>query len=147
MSDLISRRFDELTVRQFHDIARLRSEVFVVEQDCVYLDLDGRDIEPDTTHHWIEVDGAIGCYARTLKESAGKVRIGRIVTSPTVRSRGLAASLVMSLIADFGRGTIVLEAQSQLADWYRRFGLEVVGDEYIEDGIPHVPMRREPIDM
>jgi ElaA protein len=144
MGDLISRRFDELTAREFHAIARLRSQVFVVEQECVYLDLDGRDSEPDAWHHWIEVDGAIACYARTLSEPAGSTRIGRVVTAPSSRGRGLARSLIGALVERDGAGVIVLEAQSHLADWYARFGFDVIGDEYLEDGIAHVPMRRRP---
>jgi ElaA protein len=149
MSDLISRRFDQLTVREFHDIARLRSEVFVVEQECVYLDLDGRDTAAE--HHWIEVDGTIACYARTLGEAPNEpeagpsvVRIGRVVTPRSRRGSGLAASLIEHLVARHGAGAIVLDAQSHLADWYARFGFDVTGAEYLEDGIPHVPMRRPP---
>lgn len=144
MSDLISRRFEVLTVRELHDIARLRSSVFVVEQDCVYLDLDGRDTEHDAEHHWFEVDGVIACYARSLVEPDGDVRIGRVVTTPSARGRGLAATLMTNLVERFGTDPLVLEAQSHLADWYRRFGFAATGDEYLDDGIPHVPMRRTP---
>lgn len=144
---MISRRFDELTALQFHDLARLRSEVFVVEQRCVYLDLDGRDVEPGTEHHWIETGGVIACSARTLVDADGVVRVGRVVTAPAARGRGLAGSLMVELVARYGAGTLMLEAQAHLAEWYGRFGFEIDGDEYVEDGIPHVPMRREPVDM
>ena len=141
---MISRRFDELAVREFHDIARLRSEVFVVEQGCVYLDLDGRDVEPATEHHWLSLDGEVACYARTLVEPDGAVRIGRVVTAPARRGAGLAASLVTALVERHAGEPLVLEAQSHLADWYSRLGFVVTGAEYLEDGIPHVPMRRDP---
>jgi ElaA protein len=144
MTDLISRRFDELTGRELHDIAQLRSEVFVVEQECVYLDLDGRDTEPGAGHHWIEVDGLIASYARTLTEPGGAVRIGRVVTAPAVRGRGLAAAVMAALVEQFGAAALVLEAQSHLAGWYVRFGFAVAGEEYLEDGIPHLTMRRAP---
>jgi len=142
MPDLTSRRFHELTALEFHDIARLRSEVFVVEQNCVYLDLDGRDAGPGTEHHWIEADGRIVCYARTMTEPGGEVRIGRVVTSAGTRGRGLATELMYALVERFDADPIVLDAQSHLADWYEGFGFDVVGDEYLDDGIPHVPMRR-----
>ena len=144
MTDLISRRFDALTVRELHDIARLRSEVFVVEQGCIYLDLDGCDTGPGAEHHWIEVDGSIASYARTLTESGGEVRIGRVVTAPDVRGRGLAAIVMVALVELFGAAPLVLEAQSHLTEWYDRFGFVVAGEEYVEDGIPHVTMRRAP---
>jgi ElaA protein len=144
VSDLISRRFAELTAREFHDIARLRSAVFVVEQECVYLDLDGRDVDTDAEHHWVETDGEIAAYARTLSEPDGTARIGRVVTAASARGRGIAGALIDALIERYGADVIVLEAQSHLADWYRRFRFEITGDEYLEDGIPHVPMRRSP---
>lgn len=135
-----SRRFDELDVTTFHDIARLRCDVFVVEQACIYPEFDGRDIEPDTVHHWIAQDGGVATYARTLVEPDGGHRIGRVVTAPGARGRGLAAGLIGHLV-DTRAGFLVLDAQSHLAGWYERFGFEVSGDEFVEDGIPHVPMR------
>lgn len=139
---VISKRFDELTTREFHDLLRLRIDVFVVEQSCPYPELDGRDVEPGTEHHWIEgaTDGP-SCYARTLDDGHA-IRIGRVVTEPGARGDGLAAALVAHLVERFDGHTIVLDAQSQLSDWYRRFGFEPDGDEFVEDGIPHVPMRR-----
>lgn len=146
---VISRRFDELSAREFHDIARLRGDVFVVEQDCAYADLDGRDLEPATEHHWLageddDGDGPIVCYARSLAEHDGTVRIGRVVTARSVRGRGLAGALIAALLDRFDGSTIVLDAQSHLADWYAGFGFDVVGDEFLEDGIPHVPMAAFP---
>jgi ElaA protein len=141
--DVTSRSFDELTARQLHDIVRLRCDVFVVEQRCAYPELDGRDVEPTTGHHWIaDGDLAVACYARTLVDPGEVVRLGRVVTAPPSRGRGLAAGLVQTLIERFADRMIVLDAQSHLADWYRTFGFEQSGDEFVEDGIPHTPMCR-----
>ena len=139
--DPVSRRFDELTAAELHAFLRLRCDVFVVEQECPYPELDGRDIEPGTEHVWLADDGGILAYLRTLAEPDGSTRIGRVVTAPSARGRGLAGRLVHHVGARTP-GDIVLDAQSHLVDWYRRLGYEVDGPEFVEDGIPHVPMRR-----
>lgn len=140
---MVSRRFDELTARELHDVLRLRTDVFVVEQACPYPELDGRDVEPGTEHHWIADAGlTVACYARTLHDPGGVVRIGRVVTAPAVRGRGLAAVMMRALVDRHGDAPLVLDAQSHLAEWYRAFGFVPAGDEFVEDGIPHVPMRR-----
>ena len=139
---VISKPFDELTTREFHDLLRLRIDVFVVEQSCPYPELDGRDVEAGTEHHWTTGDdGTPTCYARTL-DDGDVVRIGRVVTASNARGAGLAAALMCQLLERLDGHTVVLDAQSHLADWYRHFGFETDGDEFVEDGIPHVPMRR-----
>ncbi len=123
-------------------ILQLRCDVFVVEQACAFLDLDGRDLEPSCRQLWItDDDGGVVAAARVL-DDGGARRIGRIVTRTDARGRGLAARLVEHFVAT-SDGPWVLDGQSHLAGWYRAFGFEVSGDEYLEDGIPHVPMRRE----
>jgi ElaA protein len=140
---VVSRRFDELTALEFHDLVRLRTDVFVVEQACPYPELDGRDVEPSTEHHWIAGGGlTVACYARTLSDPGGVVRIGRVVTARAARSRGLAALMMRVLIDRHGDAPLVLDAQSHLAGWYATFGFARAGDEFVEDGIPHLPMRR-----
>jgi ElaA protein len=138
-----SKRFAELTTQELHDLLRLRCDVFVVEQECAYPELDGRDDEPGTGHHWIVADGSIAVYARTLHDDDA-VRIGRVVTAPGARGRGLAGHLVGHLVEAVD-APIVLDAQSHLQQWYERLGFVVDGEEFVEDGIPHVPMRRDPI--
>ena len=136
------RALDEVPPRALYGILRLRSQVFVVEQTCVFLDPDGRDLEPSCRQLWIEDDdGSVVAAARVLDEGDAR-RVGRIVTTPPARRRGLGATLVEHVLANHP-GPWVLDGQSQLVDWYRRFGFEVSGDEYLDDGIPHVPMRRE----
>lgn len=135
-----SRTFGELSTRELHDILALRSEVFVVEQQCVYLDIDGRDTESGTRHHWIDDAGRMTAYARTLAEPFGETRIGRVVTRPHNRGEGLAR-LLMEHLVDVVSGPIVLDAQSYLVPWYESLAFAVTGPEFDDDGIPHVPMR------
>jgi ElaA protein len=123
-------------------ILALRSEVFVVEQDCVYADLDGRDLEPDARQLWIEQDGAVVATLRLLRDPDGRARIGRVATAASARGSGLAAALMRRALELAGDREIVLDAQTYLFDWYRRFGFVRDGADYVDDGIPHVPMRR-----
>jgi ElaA protein len=124
-----------------HDLLRLRVDVFVVEQGCPYPELDGRDVEADTVHWWVEEDGAVVAYLRVLLEPDGTHRVGRVVTAREVRGRGLGETLVRRVLGTLP-GTVVIDAQSHLADWYARFGFEPSGAEFVEDGIPHTPMTR-----
>lgn len=125
-------------------VLALRSDVFVVEQDCVYADTDGRDLEPDARQLWAEQDGKIVATLRLLRDSDGCARIGRVATAVSARGSGLAAQLVQRAIELAGPAEIVLDAQTYLFDWYARFGFVRDGDDYVEDGIPHIPMRRTP---
>ncbi|MEZ5262090.1 MAG: GNAT family N-acetyltransferase [Acidimicrobiia bacterium] len=123
-------------------LAALRSAVFVVEQQCPYLDLDGRDLEAATTQLWFEAAGGqVVAALRVMAEAGGGWRIGRVVTDPAHRAAGLARRLLEQAMA--GRtGPFVLDAQSYLTEWYGRFGFVVDGPAFVEDGIPHTPMRR-----
>ena len=136
---ITSKHFDELSTTELYAILRLRCEVFVVEQDCAYLDLDGRDLEPGTVHHSIDRDGQLVAYARQLTDADGSTRIGRVITAGTHRGEGLSARIVRH-ITESGSGRVALDAQSYLVGWYERLGYETCGDEYVEDGIPHTPM-------
>ena len=134
-----SARFQELSITELYAILRLRSEVFVVEQACIYLDLDGRDSEPTTTHWWVETrTHEVVATLRLLRNKPGSV-IGRVVTAPGYRRRGLASQLLLQSLRVAPRPTRA-NAQSHLEDWYGRFGFVRDGDEFVEDGIPHVPM-------
>ena len=136
-----SARFPELTGQQLYAILRLRAEVFVVEQGCVYLDTDGRDIEPTTTHFWIEArDGSVIAVLRLLRSKPGS-EIGRVATRPDHREQGHATRLLLHALRVAPSPTRI-NAQSRLAPWYERFGFVADGEEFVEDGIPHVPMIR-----
>ena len=132
----------DLDAGTLYRILALRSAVFVVEQNCVYLDPDGRDLEPDARQLWIESDGAALATLRLLRDPDGAARIGRVATVASARSSGLAARLMSRALELTGSGPVVLDAQSYLLDWYARFGFVRQGAEYLDDGIPHVTMRR-----
>jgi predicted GNAT family N-acyltransferase len=136
-------RFAELTPFELYGLCRLRVDVFVVEQECPYPELDGRDPEPGTVHLWFEDDGAVLACIRILDDGDTRA-IGRVATASSARGRGLAARLMDEGIARCEGFPITLGAQAYLEGWYARFGFRRSGEGYVEDGIPHVPMRREP---
>jgi ElaA protein len=121
----------------------LRVAVFVVEQDCPYQELDGRDLEPTTRHVWVEREGAPAAYLRVL-EDGPEARIGRVVVDAAHRGEGLAAHLLEHVLAGLSGRAVVLDAQAHLEGWYARAGFVRQGEDFLEDGIPHVTMRRAP---
>lgn len=140
VQDATLAELDPLTL---YRILRLRSEVFVVEQDCAYLDLDGRDAEPDARQLWIAgPDGSVLATLRLLTDPGEVARIGRVATARSARREGLAADLMRRALELAGARAVVLDAQSYLVGWYGRFGFVADGSEYLEDGIPHTPMHR-----
>ena len=139
---LHDRPLDEVPPRALYRILQLRSQVFVVEQTCVFLDPDGRDLEPGCRQLWIDDEsGEVVAAARVLDEGHAR-HIGRIVTVEAQRRSGLGQQLLEHFLASYD-GPWELNAQSRLRGWYEGFGFRVSGDEYLDDGIPHVPMRRE----
>jgi ElaA protein len=135
--------FAELTPFEVYGLCRLRVDVFVVEQECPYPELDGRDTEPATVHLWFESEGEVAATIRLLDDGANRV-IGRVATAAAFRGQGLAARLIEEGIGLCAGAPITLGAQAHLEGWYERFGFRRSGPGYVEDGIPHVPMRREP---
>ncbi len=130
----------DLTAAQLDRILRLRAEVFVVEQACCYLDPDGRDVDPATTHLWLAEGDAIASYLRLLPEPGAGHRIGRVVTAADRRGKRLSGRLLVAALAIAER-PVVLHAQSHLVGLYAAHGFEVDGAELLDDGIPHTPMR------
>ena len=136
---------DDLPVRTAYDVWRLRQQVFVVEQDCPYPDLDGRDLEESTRHVvLLDGDGREGHVVGTLRvlDDGGWARIGRVVVAPTVRGRGLAAVMMDEAMALCGDREVRLDAQTGLTAFYEGYGFVVTGPQFDEDGIMHVPMSR-----
>ncbi|SFL10865.1 GNAT family N-acetyltransferase [Geodermatophilus ruber] len=140
---LRTARFAELTPFELYALCRLRVDVFVVEQRCPYPELDGRDAEPATVHLWFEDDSGVLATIRVLDEGERRT-IGRVATAASARGRGLAGRLLEAGIELCGDAPISLGAQAHLEGWYGTFGFRRSGPGYVEDGIPHVPMRREP---
>ena len=132
--------FGHLEPDAVYAICKLRQDVFVVEQQCPYPDLDGRDVDPGTRHVLLLADDALLGYARVLDDE-DVWRIGRVLLAPAARGKGWATAIVDTAL-DLAKGRdVVLDAQSPLAGWYATFGFEVTGPEFMEDGIPHLPMR------
>ena len=122
----------------------LRAAVFVVEQECPYLDPDGRDLDSSTEHVWVTgTGGAMAAYLRILHEPDHTVRIGRVVTAAERRDERLGSQLLAAAL-DGVVDTVVLNAQSHHTSLYERHGFVVDGPEFLDDGILHTPMRRPP---
>ncbi|MEU7844204.1 GNAT family N-acetyltransferase [Micromonospora sp. NPDC049114] len=146
-TEIRAASFADLDARTFHDLLKLRIDVFVVEQNCPYPELDGRDVEPGTRHLWLTDGDAPLAYLRILADPDGAARIGRVVVAPKARGGGQAGRLMTAALDLVGNRPCVLEAQSHLVGFYARHGFAVSGPEYVEDGIPHTPMRRKVIDV
>ena len=138
MSDIQAASFYELSVDRLYDILRVRVEVFVVEQECAYSEIDNLDAQ--ATHFWIDDATGIATYLRLIREE-NCCRIGRVVTRADVRSKGLSKELIEHVMR-ISEGPWVLSAQSYLRDWYINLGFSQTGPEFLEDGIPHIPMSR-----
>jgi ElaA protein len=134
--------FERLDIGTLYALMRLRVDVFVVEQTCPYPELDGRDTEPGTRHVWHSVDGRPVGYLRIMDEPDGGARIGRVCVDRSQRGTGLARRLMTAALDRIGERTCVLDAQSHLAGFYAGLGFQPDGPEFVEDGIPHVPMCR-----
>lgn len=136
---------DGISARDMYAIAQLRLAVFGIEQDCIYQDLDGRDLEPSTQQLWLATEaGELASSIRVLDESheePGLVSIGRVVTAPAWRGKGVAGALLEHAIGELDGHSILIHAQAHLQHWYARFGFQAFGEEFLEDGIPHIAMR------
>lgn len=135
----------ELTPAQLHGLLKLRVDVFVVEQQCPYPEIDGRDLALDTTHIWWHPEGAPWPSAclRVLVDPGGVRRIGRVCTAREARGAGLGRLLMTAALDRIGDVESVLDAQVQAQGMYARFGYVPEGEPFDEDGIPHITMRRQ----
>lgn len=138
--------FEQLTVRELYDIMALRQEVFVVEQNCPYLDADGKDL-----HAWHlmgrDPDLRLLAYTRLLPVGVsyeGYCSIGRVVSSPAARGTGGGRAVMQRSIELcrhlFGPAPIKIGAQTYLLRFYESLGFRSTSEEYLEDGIPHTKM-------
>jgi ElaA protein len=133
--------FSEMSAAVLYAIVRLRINVFVVEQQCPYEELDGRDIEDSALHVWTRDGDDIVGYLRVLPEPPG-YRIGRVCTEPRHRGKGLAAAMLSAALRHTGDAPVRLHAQTAAVRLYQRHGFTMDGPQFLEDGIPHVPMLR-----
>ncbi|HEV7755610.1 MAG TPA: GNAT family N-acetyltransferase [Mycobacteriales bacterium] len=134
-------RSSDLDAATLYALLRLRVDVFVVEQRCPYPELDGADLAPGTLHLWTSDEAGPAAYLRILDDPDGSVRIGRVCTRADARGRGLAAGLVREALGKVRGRPVTLNAQTHLTGWYRKFGFVVSAPEFLDDGIPHTPMR------
>jgi ElaA protein len=138
--------FAALAPGDLYALLQLRTEVFVIEQACVFQDMDGSDA--DAVHLLGSTDGALVAYARCFAAGVkfAEASIGRVVTRDTLRGQGAGHVLMRQAIAcvfeHWGPQPIRIGAQARLEKFYRQHGFQVAGLPYIEDGIPHVEMLR-----
>ena len=139
---LHQRGAGDLDAPTLYALLQLRVEVFVVEQACPYVELDGLDLQPQTRHFWLENPGGeVISTLRLLQDVAG-FRIGRVCTRAAERGHGHSARLLQAALAEVGDRPCRISAQTYLAGMYSRLGFTPDGAEFLEDGIPHVPMVR-----
>lgn len=141
------KSFESLSVFELYDILRLRSEIFVVEQNCVYLDLDGKD--KVALHLFGEFEGKIVAHARLFKAgiSFENASIGRVTVAADYRDRKWGHDLMREAIAGillhFGESQITIGAQLYLKKFYESHGFMQTSEMYLEDDIPHIEMKKE----
>ena len=147
--NFICAPFDALSIHQLYAVMALRQEVFVVEQNCPYLDADGKDLR---AHHLMGFDeeGALIAYCRLLPPGLvyhGYASIGRVVNAPHMRGKGMGIELMQEALAQckflFGNLPIKISAQCYLIRFYESLGFHTQGESYLEDDIPHIAMIRK----
>lgn len=140
--NFVSKYFEELTTCELYEILKARAEIFVVEQECVYQDMD--DIDYNSLHMFYEANGKVVAYARAYEKTGEgqAVRLGRVLTLE--HGKGLGGTLLKASIGEIRKRwnptKIVIEAQCYATGYYEREGFKICSDEFLEDGIPHVKM-------
>ena len=140
--NLVSKYFHELTTTELYELLKSRAEIFVVEQNCIYQDLDDKDYH--SLHIFYEENGRIIAYLRAFEKDASTktVQIGRVLTLN--HGIGLGGKLledgIMQIREKLNPSTIFIEAQCYATGFYEREGFVISSEEFLEDGIPHVEM-------
>lgn len=144
MLDIQTKTFEQLNTKELYDLLQLRSEVFVVEQDCVYQDIDGKD---QKAFHMLGYKNKnLVAYTRIFKpgDYFKEASIGRVVVKETQRQYSYGYDImnasVEAIQKHFKTSDIRISAQTYLKRFYNNLGFKEVGEEYLEDGIPHVNM-------
>lgn len=144
--EIVIKSFKEFTTKELYAVLQLRSEVFVVEQNCVYQDIDGKDFK--AVHILGIKAGKVVVYTRIFKpgDYFKKTAIGRVVVKASERKYGWGKMIMETSIKyiedNFEESTIALSAQTYLIKFYNSLGFQKTGKEYLEDGIPHIKMIR-----
>lgn len=136
------KEFQELSLTELYSILKLRSEVFVVEQNCPYADMDDKD--QDAYHLWLSSENQIVAYCRVLDNGDDSVLIGRVVVDKNFRGKKLGKDIFQTAFdlckLNYPHKIIRISAQLYLQEFYTGFGFATVSGVYLEDGIPHVRM-------
>lgn len=138
--------FEALSLPELYSVLQLRSEVFVVEQNCVYQDIDGKDEK--ALHVIGELDGQTVAYCRLFKpgDYFDQASIGRVIVKETFRDKKWGHDLIREAIEaitiHFGESQITISAQLYLKKFYESHGFKQTSEEYLEDGIPHIEMKK-----
>lgn len=145
MLSFVCKAFHELTKEELYTILALRAEVFIVEQDCPYQDVDGKDLQ--SLHVLGQYDGKLMAYSRVLGKGVSYpsyASIGRIVTAPSARGKNHGHALVDFSIdicqKNFPNQPIKISAQAHLEKFYNSHAFIATGEAYLEDNIPHIGM-------
>ena len=142
---LICKHFNDLTAKELYEILRLRVDVFVVEQNCSYPEVDGKDL--DAWHLWFEDEDGIAGYLRLLAPGVSfkEASIGRVIAKK--RRCGIGSKLMQAGIEKikeiYGNTDIRIEAQVYAREFYEKAGFVKVSEEFLDDGIPHLEMLRK----
>ena len=145
--DIVIKYFHELTTQELYNILQLRSEVFVVEQNCIYQDIDGKDQK--AVHIFLKENKNVLAYSRIFDESEyfENPSIGRVVVKKEKRGTELGKKIMVEgakyIKETFTNKKIEISAQEYLKDFYSELGYEFTGNEYLEDGIPHIRMIKQ----
>lgn len=138
------KKFNQLKVEEIYKILALRNKVFIVEQECAYLDCDDKDL--NSYHLFCEENGEVAAYLRILKKgvSYDEISIGRVVVKKNYCGKGIAREMMLKAIEfienTLKEDTIKIQAQAYLLNFYSSLGFKAVSEEYLEDNIPHIDM-------
>ena len=141
--ECIVKTFDELPAREVYEILQVRTAVFVGEQTCPYQEVDGVDY--DAYHVYLRDDRGIRAYLRAFRKDGTTVQLGRVMTLDRGEGLGMAVlqAGIQTVRERMGAEKIFIEAQTYTIDFYGKVGFRVTGEEFLEDGIPHLPMTLE----
>lgn len=138
------KKFNELNIEEIYKILALRNEIFIVEQECPYLDCDDKDL--NSYHLFLRENGEIVSYLRILEKgvSYDEISIGRVAVKKSYRGKGISRKMMLKAIEfienNLSENTIKIQAQAYLLDFYNSLGFKAVSEEYLEDNIPHIDM-------
>jgi len=145
MKFVLYHGIDKISPSELYDILKLRQDIFIVEQNCVYEDIDGLD--ESSQHLLLRISNELAAYSRIVPPEVkyDEISIGRIVVKEKFRGNGYGKKIVLESIAHIaenGHKAIRIEAQAHLLQFYKDLGFKSAGETYILDGIPHLQMLR-----